>query len=101
MARARLHQVTQARRTGEGRLGGVSGTPRPARPPCRLEGGRPARLLAARRAENVSVFHEQIVECLAKVCGLWHPGRVRQFPKLGNGIRGVVTRHLCLIAFRF
>lgn len=49
----------------------------------------------------MSVLHEQIIERLAEVCGLWHPRQVSQFSQLGNGIRGVVARHLCLIAFRF
>ena len=73
--------------------------------PCaasgRPEGRRPACLLAARGAEDMSVLREQIVQRLAEVCRLGNSCLVGQFPKLGNGIRGVVTRHLCLITFRF
>ena len=73
----------------------------PCAPSLRSEGGRPARLLAARGAEDVSILFEEIVQRLPKVCGLGNPRQVRQFPKLRNRVRRVIARHLCLIAFRF
>ncbi len=104
MAHAKPHQVVQARRTSQGcHLVESHGRSAPCAPSRRSEGGRPARRLlsAARRAEDMSVLHEQVVKRLPKVCGLGHSCQIGQFPELGNRLRRVITGHLCLIAFRF
>jgi hypothetical protein len=111
MTRTSGEVVRSPRQTEQGDAGTAheSGLPRgshgrsaPYAASRRSESVRPARLLApARLPEYRCVFHEQVVKRLAQVSGLWHPCQIRQLSKLGDRISGVVTRHLCLITFRF
>ena len=80
---------------------GSHGRSAPCAPSLRAVGERPARLLAARGAENMGVLREQIIECLPQVRGLRNSCLLRQFSQLGDRLRGVVAGHLRLITFRF
>ena len=96
------HQVTQARLTRQGWHMGSPGRSAPGAVSGRPEGGHPTRRLlpAARGTEDMSVLRQQIVERLAQVRRLGHSRQIRQFSKLGNRLRRVITGHLCLVAFR-